>query len=255
MKYLDKIRTLAKFLIFPGINLHARQRYQRLPRFVADAAADETREVLDAGSGNGMLSYKAYRKGNVVIGVTFKPAEVEGAQKLFNEFLGIPEERLSFRQGNLYKLDFAPQCFSEIICAEVLEHLLRDSEVCHAFHSLLKPDGILHICVPNAEHPYNASFPLDPHERGGHVRSGYTFESLAALLKPAGFNIIETAGLGGRIRQAANWRIKHLQQRYGKIAGIPVFLLASPFLWLDRFLGGPPFSLYVKAQKIPKADL
>lgn len=249
MKSLDKVRTYAKFLVFPGINLHARQRYQRLPKFVGHAADDETRKVLDAGSGNGMLSYKAYKKGNIVIGVTFKPAEVEGAKKLFNDFLGVPEERLSFRQGNLYNLDFAPQCFSEIICAEVLEHLVRDSEVCRRFHLLLKPAGILHVCVPNAEHPYNASFPLDPHERGGHVRPGYTVESLAALLEPAGFKIIETEGLGGCLRQAANWRIKYLQQRYGKVAGIPLFLLAMPFLWLDRFLGGPPFSIYVKAQK------
>jgi len=224
------MKTIFKRLFFPGFNLHARLRYQRLPFFFRSLVDDIPFQVLDAGCGNGMLSYQSYLRGHLVIGVSFKEKEVRGCQSLFNRYLGIPEDKLCFRQGNLYELDYPAEFFDEIICSEVLEHLKRDSEVCRAFWRLLKPGGVLHVCAPNADHPYNASFPLDAEEKGGHVRPGFTLTSYCALLEPIGFEIVTTKGLGGPIRQAFNWRIKDAQARFGVWAGLPIFLLALLFL-------------------------
>lgn len=235
---------------FPGVNLHARERFHVLPRYFLPPLPDRSRTVLDAGSGNGMLAYKSYLLGNKVIGVSFSSSEVEKATADFNAGKKAPKDRLEFRQQNLYALDFPPAYFDEIICSEVIEHLRRDADVCRKFFELLKPGGTLHLCAPNADHPYNAAFPLDLHETGGHVRPGYTLKSYAELLEPIGFRITATAGLGGPVRQAFNRRIKHTQARFGAAAGVPLFFISLPFLWIDRVIPTrSPFSLYLTALK------
>jgi SAM-dependent methyltransferase len=247
---IGSAKDAVKWMLFPGTNLHARLRYSHLPQYFGMAIPAEARSILDAGCGNGMLSYQAFLKGNSVLGISFKTKEVVGCRSLFNDYVGIPEERLRFAHANLYELDFPEAIFDEVICTEVLEHLRDDAAVCRAFWRWLKPGGVLHITAPNSEHPYNAAFPLDHEESGGHVRAGYTLDSYRKLLEPIGFRIAASVGLGGSIRQAFNRRIKEVQARFGAPAGIPLFLMALPFLRLER-LGktAQPFSLYVRAVK------
>ncbi len=245
------MKDTLRWLIYPGVNLHARIRYARVPRhFAPRAGSDST--FLDAGCGNGMLSWKAYKAGNRVVGVTLKDKEVRGCRRLFNEYHGVPESRLSFRNHNLY--DSQPLIdefggFDEIVCTEVLEHIRDDSGVCKAFWTLLKPGGRLHITSPNAEHPYNVAFPIDHEEKGGHVRPGYTMETYRELLEPIGFRLECTEGLGGPVRQAFNARIKSVQERFGAAAGLPLFFLSLPFLPFDPKHPRVPFSLYAMAVK------
>jgi SAM-dependent methyltransferase len=198
-----------------------------------------------------MLSYQSYLKGNTVIGVSIQHSEVSKAQALLNGYLGISTDRLRFRQGSLYNLDFDDGTFDEIICTEVLEHLCDDESICRTFWRILKPGGVLHITTPNARHPYNEKFPLDSSEMGGHVRPGYTLESYRALLEPIGFEIEKSAGLGGPVRQAFNWRIKEIQMRRGAAAGLPLFLISLPCLLCENTVKERemPFSIYVKAVK------
>jgi SAM-dependent methyltransferase len=249
------VKNWFRSAFFPGVNLHARERYHVLPRYFLAAGSGKVRRVLDAGSGNGMLAYKSYLLNNEVVGVSFSTSEVEKATAEFNQGRKLPKTRLEFRQQNLYALDFPPGHFDEIICSEVIEHLRQDVAVCSKFFELLKPGGILHLCAPNAHHPYNATFPLDTQESGGHVRPGYTYESYRALLEPIGFRIAAKAGLGGPVRQAFNRRIKNVQARFGAAAGIPLFFLSLLFLWLDRVVPSKvPFSLYVTALKPSATD-
>ena len=242
------MRERIKWLLFPGINLHTRQRYRILPRCL-ESAAPGGACLLDAGCGNGMLSYRACLKGYQVTGISFKEGEVARCRKLFNGYLGIPEERLQFKVMNLYDVEALNQQYDQIICTEVLEHLMRDEAVCRSLFALLKPNGVIHICCPNADHPYNRSFPLDPGENGGHVRAGYTYESYRRLLEPIGFRIVGQRGLGGPVRQFFNSRIKRLQEKYGDVVAFPLFLLSFLFLWLDREEARVPYTLYVKAVK------
>lgn len=233
-------------MLFPGINLHTRQRYRVIPQFLN---AGTGKKLLDAGCGNGMLSYQACLRGYTVTGISFKEGEVARCRKLFNEFLGIPESRLCFKVMNLYDIETLGQMFDQIICTEVLEHLKQDDKVCRSFYRMLNPGGALHVCCPNAEHPYNRTFLLDAEEKGGHVRAGYTYESYARLLEPAGFLITERKGLGGPVRQAFNRRIKAIQEKHGDWLAFPLFLLALPLLWLDGRSPRMPYTLYVKAVK------
>lgn len=242
------VRAVVKAALFPGVNLHARERYLRVPQKFGPEIGPGTR-VLDAGCGNGMLAYQAWKRGASVIGITLKDREVEGCREMFNARRGIDESALRFEKMNLYDLRMGEGTFDAIICTEVLEHIRDDRAVCRRFHQLLKPGGCVHVTSPNASHPYNVSFPLDPDESGGHVRPGYTSEAYRALFTGAGLVLEEVAGLGGPVRQAFNWRIKGLETRIGRGAGLPVFLAAVPFLWLDGSSPAVPFSLYARARK------
>jgi SAM-dependent methyltransferase len=240
----------AKWLLFPGMNLHTRLRNRIIPRFLTPAANGQSHHVLDAGCGNGMLGHQAYRRGNTVLAVSLKAREVENCRRLFNDFLGIPVSRLRFIYASLYDLELENNSFDEIICTDVLEHLRRDDEICRKFWDWLKPGGSLHLTAPNAEHPYNRTFPLDADEMGGHVRPGYTFASYRELLEPIGFRVATSMGLGGVMRQAFNRRIKQMQEKFGAVAGLPLFFLSLPVALLER-RGSPdvPFSVYVRAVK------
>ena len=246
---LQTMRRKAKQLLFPGINLHARDRYRKLPRKFGPEIATG-RDVLDAGCGNGMLSFRAWQRGATVLGVSIKQKEVDGCRAMFNRDRRISENRLRFENVNLYTLPAEHYQFDAIICTEVLEHIRDDRGICQRFFELLKPGGCVHITTPNADHPYNRAFPLDLDEKGGHVRTGYTAASYRALLEPLGFQVEEVSGLGGAVRQAFNWRIKSVQEQMGAAAGLPLFFAALPFLALDPREPGVPFSLYARARKL-----
>lgn len=245
-------RHRLKWLLFPGVNLHARLRNEAIPRYFGRPRNGEDRFVLDAGCGNGMLSHQAYLKGNRVVGVSIKD-EVRRNRELFNTYHDIPEDRLSFRHVNLYGIESMNERFDEIICCEVLEHIKGDDEVCRAFFKILKPGGMLHLCCPNAEHPDHANYPLDPDETGGHVRTGYTFQSYQALLEPIGFELSPPVGLGGPVRQACNKPITKAHLIGGLPLAVATFMVLAPLSLLDSQTPKLPYSLYVRATK-PQSD-
>ncbi len=240
------LKALAKSLLFPGLNLHGRLRYRVLPRYFGTPAPGQERLFLDAGCGNGMLSYQAWRRGNRVIGVSIKEGEVKRAQAFFHKLLHVPADRLQFRVYNLYRLEDLGMIFDEIVCSEVLEHIARDREVIESFARVLKPGGILNLCAPNADHPHHQTMPLDRQEQGGHVRPGYTLATYRQILEPCGFRLEQCIGIGGPVRQFFNHRIVCARL---KPTAFFWFALALPFLWLDPQNPKSPYSLYVRAVK------
>jgi len=195
-----------------------------------------------------MLAYQSYLRGNRVVGVSIKQDEVAKCRRLFNGMLGIPEDRLRFENINLYDIEQSGMNYDDIICSEVLEHIVRDSDMILNFYRLLKLGGTLHLCCPNAGHPDNAATPVDTREQGGHVRSGYTLDGYRQLLEPVGFCIERSFGLGGPIRQFFNSRITRLQH-YGKLAAVPLYFVGILLSLFDCRNSAIPYSIYVKARK------
>jgi cyclopropane fatty-acyl-phospholipid synthase-like methyltransferase len=241
-------RERLKWWLFPGLNLHARQRYRILPRYFAHRD-DGRGRVLDTGCGNGMLAYQSFRRGNRVLGVSIKEGEIERNRRLFNGYLAIDPERLSFRVLNLHQLDQLGSVFDEIICTEVLEHIADDRRVLGLFHASLDRGGLLHLCCPNADHPHHQSHALDHDETGGHVRTGYTYAGLEELLEPLGFEVGAKAPLGGPLRQHLNRTLTSVQQRIGLVPAICLFFLAAPLAQLDTRAPRVPYSIYLRATK------
>jgi SAM-dependent methyltransferase len=206
------------------------------------------RRVLDAGFGNGWFSYRAYKSGASVTALAIGPGLVRKARALYNEFLGIPEARLSFREMNLYAAAQLDDTFDEIICYETLEHIRDDKAVCQAFRRLLRRGGVLHLCCPNSEHPRWRREALDLAEGGGHVRHGYTEKSFRALLEPIGFRIDRVEGVGGPFIVFLQENVQApLRRAFGEPAAAVVAAIATPFVILDKPSPAVPFSIYVRA--------
>ena len=183
-----------------------------------------------------------------MIGVSIK-SEVDRNKKLFNEYLRIPEDKLTFRAHNLYDIESLGEQFDEIVCCEVMEHIKGDEQVCRSFFNILKPGGVLHLCCPNAEHPDHVNYPLDPDETGGHVRTGYTYETYKALLEPIGFDLSDPVGLGGPIRQTCNKPITRMHGVGGVPLALATFAVLAPWSIFDTHHPKVPYSLYVRATK------
>lgn len=241
------LRDHIKWWLFPGTNMNARLRYRLLPKHYTPST--QPKMVLDAGCGNGALAYQSYRQNNQVLGVTIKD-EVVRNQRLFNQMLGISEERLRFQDLNLYQVaSLGENRFDEVICTEVMEHIRGDTEVSRGLFQVLKPGGTLHICCPNSDHPYHQAYPLDPHETGGHVRTGYNLESYRKLLEPIGFELSDPIGVGGPWRHRTNEWVRNVEKIAGVGGGIIAFFFLLPLVFLDPAKPSVPFSWYVQAKK------
>lgn len=244
--FVNTLKMALRYLWMPGSDLFTRRRV-RLEKYWIKGE----RQVLDAGFGNGWFSWRAFRSGATVTAVALPQELVDKATPFYNGFLGAPENRLNFRQMDLYDLDSISQTFDEIICYETLEHIRDDERICRSFFAALKPGGVLHLCCPNAEHPRWLAEELDREERGGHVRHGYTEPSYRALLERLGFRIETAEGVGGPA--LVYWQETMqagMRKWFGEAGAFLATLLALPLIALDAD-GQPktPFSIYVKAVK------
>jgi SAM-dependent methyltransferase len=243
----DRIRLWGKEILFPGLDLHTRCRYRFLSKYFRQGAID----TLDAGCGNGALSYAAYRRGNRVLGVTKEPEQVKKDNEFYS-FLEADPDRLKFEVCNLYDLPRIKQTFDQIICSETLEHITRDKLVVQHFYDILREDGVLHICCPYSEHPGNKGRVCTDESVGWHVRDGYTLESYRALLEPAGFSIVKSTGFGSPLLVKLTNFIQPVLSRKGPTFALPLFLLTWPLQLLDYEDPPVPISLYVQCVKSPR---
>jgi SAM-dependent methyltransferase len=237
-------RNALRDILYPGLDLHTRNRAS-LRRFWRTG----TRDLLDAGSGNGYFSWLAYRSGARVVALNVEPGQVERARDFLIGHRGADPDRLRFETANLYDLAHEKRSFDEIICYEVLEHLDRDHDVAAQFYRILRPGGVLHVCCPNARHPRHQAEVLDENEAGGHVRPGYTEEHYRALLEPAGFAIREVIGIGPAGVYHADQLVRAVRNRLGDFFALPLLPFTLPFVWAATFDPPTPFSLYVRAEK------
>lgn len=238
------IRQLVRRLTYPGLDLHTRDRAS-LRRFWKTGS----RDVLDAGSGNGYFSWLAYQSGARVVAMNFEAAQVEKARDFLVGYRRADPARLRFEQGNLYDLPGETRMFDEIVCFEVLEHLRRDTEVLREFHRILRPGGVLHLCCPNKLHPRHQEEVLDLEESGGHVRAGYTEKEYREMLEPMGFRVERVVGLGTPGVYHADRILRAIRDKVGDGLALPLLPLALPLVWLAKLDPKVPFSLYARAVK------
>ncbi len=105
--------------------------------------------VLDLGTGSGSLGrYLGEQLHCTVDGVTHSPAEAILARPHYRT-LAVA----NLESGEWAQPSWAGQ-FDYIVCADVLEHLREPAHVLRQCLTLLKPDGILLVSVPNVGYSY-----------------------------------------------------------------------------------------------------
>lgn len=245
MRLSKRLHYWLRFLIMPGTDIFTRRRV-RLEKHWKRG----DRQFLDAGCGNGWFSYRAWKSGATVTAVSNQAYLIDKGREFYNEFRGVPTDKLAFRLLNLYNLSDDRQLYDEIICYETLEHILGDQAVCEQFHACLNSGGVLHLCCPNSEHPRWASEDLDLEEQGGHVRYGYTEADYRALLEPIGFTIDRVEDVGGPILVALQEKVQMRVRKWlGEPGALLVAMIAIPFIWFEKRQIKVPFSIYVRAVK------
>ena len=239
---------VGKKALFPGLDLHTRCRYRFLSRCLL--AGDV--ETLDAGSGNGALTYAAYARGSRVLGVSMLEREVDDTRAFFDA-MKIPRERVELRCMNIYELRGLNRRFDQIICSETLEHIAQDGEVVQMFADMLNPGGRLLLCAPYARHPEHNLGRVNEPEEGGHVRDGYTIDSYLALLRPAGLRVTQVLGLGAPLLCEIDRVLRKVRMGMGDAVAMPLFLATLPLAQLDHPNPRVPFSLAAVAEKTKQA--
>jgi len=141
--------------------------------------------ILDVGCGRGDLIQLFQERGWKAVGTQVSHTAAEAARRL---------RGVDVRIGELPGLSLPPESFDVVTFLHVLEHLDRPGDYLSGAWSLLRPEGVLVIEVPNCASPgfrwlERRSFTFD---YPNHLVF-YTPESLRRQLEGAGFEVLEVS--------------------------------------------------------------
>jgi SAM-dependent methyltransferase len=189
---------------------------------------------LDAGCGAGAFALYAAKQGDEVVGLNWDDRDVQAAETRA-EMLGL--ERASFRPQDLREVDRIADelgSFDQIICFEVIEHVIDDRKLVRDLAGMLRPGGSLLLTTPNDKHLAIPGESISTHEDGGHVRFGYSHDDLRRLAEQAGLDVSSLGYLVGPLSQG----LFRLYMRVGRLNGLLGWAVALPFRPLPPLLDG-----------------
>jgi len=199
---------------------------------------DRVQRALDAGSGSGEYTRLMLlpRAGKVV------------ALDTDHNCLRRLASRLSWRQcsrcqltvGSVAKIPARDGEFDLVLFTEVLEHCQDDEAIVAEMARVLAPGGILIISVP---------VPPAPIDDPAHVREGYRFEQLRAMLERHGMRCRQYKFCMFSLSRAAI-RAAVGFNRWIRVP-LPLMMLCHLERWLHAIgvVWGLPYDLVISAQK------
>jgi SAM-dependent methyltransferase len=213
--------------------------------------------TLDLGCGEGYFTLAAARLGGYALGISNDPRALGRATGV-RDLMGVPAERAEFRNADLRTWRPGPgEQYDQILLLSVLEHVQDDAGLLRRAHSALKPDGLLFVSAPNRACGLREKRPhVIREETGGHLRHGYTFEQLEALLACCGYEAVDRRGLGWLGTQTLAQLERSLAfSRLARAAGrVLLFPLAKPMAGLlDLMPVGEPYLVLITARKAESA--
>lgn len=180
--------------------------------------------TLDAGCGSGAFSLYAAKRGNEVVGLSFDERNNSIAAERA-EILGL--HRTTFLTRDLREIDSMRDelgRFDQILCFEVVEHIMDDQKLIDTLSGLLRPGGRLLLTTPSDRHrPFSGERVSDT-EDGGHVRFGYSLDDLQRLFDDAGLETLRLEYLVGPISQRIIW----LQRKFDSVGTLFAWAATVP---------------------------
>lgn len=242
-------RLWLRHLISPGFNRNSRARMKVSRHFLFS----EPHTTLDVGCGDsGYWSITSAHRGGKVFAIDTNHESIHRLQKTVED-LGL-SGRIEAQCLNLFELPLKKK-YDQIICMEVLEHIRDDKSAIRWFAERLEINGFMHITTPNIEKDAWWEEPLEWHKNGGHVRHGYSFETMKKLLNDVGLEVVARYRIGVWGTSTAygmDVLFGTLLQKLNiptSIRGVICFLLFTPLEWLGNSLifNDPGMSIYVIA--------
>lgn len=136
--------------------------------------------VLDVGSGTGHMTLEALKMGHEVTAIDISPEMVNFTKSECIQ-LGYEAKTIVLDVKNIETVGI--ECFDNVICLDLLEHIKDDNDVLKYLHSVLKEKGKLIINVPSLKFLYGIR-----DKEMGHCRR-YDKGELIEKLKKNGFTI------------------------------------------------------------------
>jgi len=194
----DRLRLGLKRWMWPGTNWVSRDK-AHLVRMLRPGTAERPVRTLDCGCGNAFFAHQAVLRGAECTGITIHDWERQKCEEM-REYLGIPRRQMDFRVQRLDELADDPAAqgqFDQVLLLDVIEHIMDAKATFRQIHGLLDEDGFVYVTTPARDWQANAdAIRVTPVEDGWHVRNGYTFEQLEAVLESAGFEPIDRLRYG-----------------------------------------------------------
>ena len=148
-------------------------KFKRIEALVGETQREH---CLDIGADNGVISYLLRQKGGSWKSADLDPIAVSSIQNLVGT--------------NVFQIDgsrtpFDENEFDKVVIVDFLEHIPNDQGFIDEIFRILKPGGELVISVPHVKNTLLRKFKLalgQTDEKHGHLRPGYTFPQLKAML-------------------------------------------------------------------------
>lgn len=208
------------------------------------------KRCLDLGSDNGVVSLLLREQGGTWASGDLTPETVEAIRSLVETDVHLVEET---------RLPFGDREFDVVVVADMIEHVENEAAFVSELARVLKPGGRLIVNTPHARETTLRRIRLRLGQtdlKHGHVRPGYTRESLDVLLRGAfevGESLTYTKAFSETVDTAMQWALESLGKK-GSKKGVVVtggdlnrhakmfraYSLVFPFVWgfsrLDRLL-------------------
>ncbi len=215
--------------------------------------------TCDAGCGSGLFTLYAAKRGNDVTGISFEEENNEKATER-TDVLGL-SARARFITGDLRELDrMAPRLgtFDQVLCMEVIEHIIDSPKLARDLASITRPGGRLLLTTPSLDHRANVfGDDISEVEDGRHVVYGYSHEQLREILGAAGFEITAAEYVVGPVCQAVLY-VMSMVGRISTVLAWAVTLPLRPLALLDayavRFIRFPSYCVAVTAELPPARE-
>jgi SAM-dependent methyltransferase len=213
-------------------------------------------KLIDIGCGTGAFTIGAALRGYEALGLSWD----ERNQRVADERARICKAYSArFEVLDVRKLDTREdfyQQFDIAICCETIEHILDDKKLFEDIASCLKPGGRLLLTTPNLLYrPITSGDdgPFSTKEDGGHVRRGYTQESLETLCTTSRFVAGQITFCSGILSQKITGVMRILSTVHPLFAWIIVLPLRMLPIAFDKpvtsLTGWPYYSICLEAIK------
>ena len=204
-----------------------RSRSVSQTRYIRDAIHLRGGKVLEVGACDGML-LKQFAVENHVVGIELSDKYRERAKSKYN--IDLLDENFDKFEGE----------FDLVIMSHVLEHFPDIAATMKKVANLLKPGAYFFVEVPNSPRPEERTAEeIKTYLHGAHTFN-FTVDSLAALLRTHGFEVIAMCRLTYNV---PSFYSSHRRQRLGQIliGGCPFSLkyAADVLVYLLKILASP----------------